>query len=101
MGHKRTLLFSILAILLALTAIGGAVLAQSSTSFDLEWHVIGSGGQPVSSASYVVNSTVGQGVASSPYLMSDNFAISGGYWFGDGITLVHKVYLPLVLRNLP
>jgi len=97
MTQKQTLLTSALALSLLILSIGGVALAQTSTSFDLEWHVIGGGGQPVASASYVVNSTAGQGAASPPYSVSTHYAVSGGYWFG----VAYSVYLPTLLRNYP
>ncbi len=92
---------SILAALLTVWMVSGVVLAQSSASYNLEWHVIGGGGQPVASASYIVNSTTGQGAASPPYSASSHYAVSGGYWFGGGLPIFHSVYLPLVLKAAP
>lgn len=99
MVHKKALLLVMLiALVLALVA-GSAVLAQTSPSFNLEWHVIGGGGQPVSSAHYAVNSTAGQGAASPPVSASTHYVVSGGYWYiGGGM---RAIYLPLVLRNAP
>jgi hypothetical protein len=85
-----------LALALALTLVG-SVLAQTSPSYNLEWHVIGGGGQPVGSAHYAVNSTAGQGAASPPCSTSAHYTVSGGYWF----SIVYRVYLPLVLRKYP
>lgn len=99
MNHKQILMFLILAALLAALAVGGTAFAQSSTNYNLEWNVIGGGGQPVTSASFTVRSTAGQGAASPPYSASSNFAVSGGYWFGDGITIRYPLYLPIVLRG--
>jgi len=47
---KRKAVFTalIVAALLAAVVIGGSALAQTSPSYNLEWHVIGGGGQPVS-----------------------------------------------------
>jgi ABC-type glycerol-3-phosphate transport system substrate-binding protein len=92
---KSTILLLALAALLAMLAIGGGVLAQSSASYNLEWHVIGGGGQPVASANYAVNSTVGQGAASPPYSASSSYVVSGGYWFIE----THQIYLPLVTKS--
>jgi hypothetical protein len=96
MKHGRIPLILCLVILLAALVVGGTA-AQTSPSYNLEWHVIGGGGQPVSSAHYAVNSTVGQGAASPPYSASSQYAVSGGYWFGTS----YAVYLPLVLRSYP
>jgi len=60
---------------LCLLAAGGAS-AQSSANYALNWSVVGSGGCEMTSASYAMQSTVGQtaiGVA------SDGYAIEAGY----------------------
>ena len=85
----------ILSVLLAVLVGGGVALAQTSASYNLEWHVIGGGGQPASSAHYAVNSTAGQGAASPPLSTSAHYAVSGGYWYRE----VYAIYLPVVLRN--
>ncbi len=97
---KPKQIFMVLALIALLFAlVAGAVLAQTSASYNLEWHVIGGGGEPVTSANYTVNSTAGQGSASPPYSVSSSYAVSGGYWFGDGITILYSIYLPIVLRG--
>ena len=96
---KKEHAYSILAlvVLLGMLAAGGIALAQTSANYNLEWHVIGGGGQPVTSASYAINSTVGQGAASPPYSASSSYVVSGGYWLSGGL----RVYLPLVMREYP
>ena len=89
-----------LAVLLTTVTVGGAVLAQTSASYNLEWHVIGGGGQPVASTHYLVNSTAGQAAASPPYSFSTHYVVSGGYWFSGGLAL-YWVHLPLVARRFP
>jgi hypothetical protein len=79
----------------AITAVAGIALAQTSANYNLEWHVIGGGGQPVSSASYVVNSTIGQAVASPAYTASLHYRVSGGYW----IPADYGIYLPVVVKG--
>ena len=113
MNRTRTRWLLLAAGLLAVATIGGVILrptapvaAQTSPNYNLEWHVIGGGGQAVSSASYRVNGTVGQAVTSPhppqpQYQASAHFVISQGYWFGDGITIRWPAYLPLVTRNHP
>jgi hypothetical protein len=101
MIRRQTLLVLVLVAFTLSLAVGGAALAQTSASFNLEWHVIGGGGHPVTSASYVVNSTIGQGAASPPFSFCGDYAVSGGYWFGEDIPVISKYYLPLVLRNVP
>ena len=87
----------ILTVVLLLLIAGGAALAQTSPSYNLEWHVIGGGGHAVSSASYVVDSTAGQGAASPAYSTSVSFRVSGGYWFSTA----YFIHLPQVLRASP
>lgn len=92
---QKALALALAALLLISAA--GAVVAQSSANYNLEWHVIGGGG-PVSSASYTVNSTIGQAASSPAYPASSHYAVSRGYWFGDGITIWYPIYLPIVVR---
>jgi len=69
----------VLVWLLCLLAAGGAS-AQASANYALNWSVVGSGGCEIASASYVMQSTVGQtaiGVASNSY------TIEAGYWYRD------------------
>jgi hypothetical protein len=107
MNRKRAVTILALAFVVAALTVGGAIphsatpaAAQISASYNLEWHVIGGGGQPVASASYAINSTAGQGAASQPYSFSSHYVVSGGYWFGDGLTL-HWVHLPVVFKRYP
>jgi hypothetical protein len=72
--------------MLLLLACGAVVLAQTSAGFNLEWHVIGSGGGQSSSASYQVQGTIGQGAASPPTAGSAGFVVSSGYWSGSAGT---------------
>ncbi|MGC9396544.1 MAG: hypothetical protein ACP5J4_17000 [Anaerolineae bacterium] len=97
MTRKQMLLAFVL--LLAALSVSGAALAQTSPNFDLEWHVVAGGGQPVSSANYVVHSTIGQALGASS-LSSANFRLSGGFWPVSGGRYA-TIYLPLVLKNWP
>jgi hypothetical protein len=93
-NHPNKFLIGIALILLL--AAGTAVLAQTSTQFDLRWHVIGSGGGESGSARYRVNGTIGQSVASPPTSGSGGFTVSSGYWFADGSA---TLYLPIVRKD--
>lgn len=97
MKHNRlTMLLTLLSLLLLLI-VAAVVLAQTSTEFHLEWNVIGSGGGESSSASFQVNSTIGQGVGSQPVSNSFSYAASSGYWwFTDN---ERRIYLPLVIKE--
>ena len=99
MSRKAVYLFGALGIILGLLAIGGAVWAQTSASYNLEWHVMGGGGRPIASANYAVNSTAGQGLASPPYSVSGSYVVSAGYWSGHSAAV--SVYLPVVVKGYP
>jgi hypothetical protein len=106
MKAKRFLLPGGLVLLVAILSLGGSALhlaspaaAQTSTSYNLEWHVVGGGGGPLTSTSYAVNSTAGQKAASPPHSESSHYAVSGGYWFGGSLAPTWQVYLPLVFRS--
>lgn len=88
--------FLALGVLLLLLTVGAGVTAQTSAGFDLEWHVIGGGGRESTSASYHINGTIGQSIASQPMTGSAHFTISSGYWFADG---GRTIYLPAILKN--
>jgi hypothetical protein len=94
---KRQRLSALLLFLIVLLglAAGAAGLAQTSAGFNLEWHVLGSGGGQAASASYRVNGTVGQGIASPPYGGSARFSLSSGFWYSDQMHL----YLPVITSN--
>lgn len=63
--------------LLYLLAAGGAS-AQASANYALNWSVVGSGGGEMHSASYAMQSTVGQTAIG---VVSDGYTIESGYWY--------------------
>lgn len=65
-----------LVCLLCLLAAGDAS-AQASANYALNWSVVGSGGGEMTSASYAMQSTVGQ-TAIGP--LGDAYTIEAGYW---------------------
>jgi len=72
---KQTIVI-VLVWLLCLLAAGGAS-AQSSANYALNWSAIGSGGGEIASASYTMQSTVGQTAIG---IASDGYTIEAGYW---------------------
>jgi hypothetical protein len=69
-------------ILVGLICLTCIVCAQISPNFDLSWNVIGGGGGPMSSASYQVDSTVGQIMGVSE---RKNYRLEAGYWYRYGV----------------
>ena len=96
MGHNRLTARVALAAVILLVVGGAVAVAQTSGRFNLEWHVVGSGGGASSSTSYHVNGTIGQGIARPPVAGSASFVVSSGYWFVDVGT---TIYLPTILRS--
>jgi hypothetical protein len=98
MTGKHAVVIVALAAGLVILSIGGAVLAQTSANYNLEWHVVAGGGQPASSARFAVNSTLGQSTAGSNLLHSSRFVVGGGFQSGGG-SISYNLYLPVVVRN--
>ena len=94
MKHNRLAIFLALSALLLLLAVGAVVLAQSSADFNLSKYVIGSGGGETNSASFRVNSTIGQGMTSLQVPTNANFTVQSGYWLGS-----YSVFLPAVVSQ--
>ncbi len=95
MKQKHLALILALVVFFLLTA-GVIVLAQTSASFDLSWHVVGSGGSESSSADYQINGTIGQSLASPQESDSADFVVNSGYWV---VGANRTVYLPVVIKN--
>jgi hypothetical protein len=93
---QRTLILAV--TMLLLLALSTTVLAQTSAGFNLEWHVIGGGGNESSSVDYRVQGTIGQSVTSPPTATSVGFVVTSGYWFG-GAPGGTRVYLPTILKK--
>ena len=96
MKQKYRMQIVALCLLLLLAAVGTAVWAQSSGGFNLEWHVIGGGGQESLSANFRVSGTVGQSLASPPTAASASYRVSSGYWFAETGT---RLYLPVLVME--
>lgn len=89
-------ILALLAALLCGLSLVSAALAQSSTNYDLIWHVIGSGGSGMGSTTYAVEGTIGQALAGRTE--STHYTLAVGYWYPSA---QYTVYLPLVFRNGP
>ena len=80
--NTKSLVTVIISVALLGTAAYTAVRAQSSTSYALDWNVIGSGGDSSQSNSFVMSGTFGQTAASPPESSSASYTVTGGYWAG-------------------
>lgn len=101
--HKR-LLFALLVFAVVLILAGflqnfqdaQAGIQGTSDSYGLNWDVVSSGGNVMTSDSYTFKSTSGQvviGQSSSP-----SFTMHSGYWVAirDAIS---RIFLPLLMRE--
>jgi hypothetical protein len=90
----------VLAGLLALLMVEGITLAQSSTNFDLSWHIFGGGGNVRQAANYQIQDTIGL-AAVVPTAASPNHLIQGGFWYlpiaNSPSSPPTIIYLPLIL----
>jgi hypothetical protein len=95
--NKQMLLIGMVGLLVALL-LASVAFAQTSTNFDLSWHVLAGGGGRADSTHYAMNGTAGQAVVG----FSDNasYGMQSGYWSGTSLP-GYGVYLPLVLRGYP
>jgi len=98
---KRTAILLLLAALLC-GLVAGVAWAMSSPSYAIEWDVIGGGGGPMSSASYEMNSTVGQ--AAIGFKTSSNYQLGSGYWYGVAAPAApappaYNIFLPIITKN--
>jgi hypothetical protein len=91
--NKQSLLIGATGLLVAFL-IAGVALAQTSTTFDLSWHVLAGGGGRADSTHYAVNGTLGQ--AAVGFSDSTSYGLQSGYWqnWPD-----YRIYLPLNLKG--
>ena len=93
-----------LALLLALSSgllLASAAPAQTSTTYDLSWHIAGNGGGEMESTTYLIQGTIGQPLVRQTG--SVHYALTGGYWHSapGGVGWGYTVYLPLLMKSAP
>jgi hypothetical protein len=69
----------LLVLLLLLLLFSPTVQAQEYT---IDWYTIDSGGGMSSNDTYILRGTIGQADASPTALVSEDYALIGGYWHG-------------------
>jgi hypothetical protein len=67
-------------MLVGLLCLSSIAYTQASANHDMSWHVIGGGGCEMTSASYAMQSTVGQTAIGT---LGDGYTIEAGYWYRD------------------
>jgi hypothetical protein len=93
---KPKILLLITAACLSLALLLNAYLAraQTSTTYDLSWNVIGAGGGHATSATYTLDATIGQPV--TDISASTSVSLQSGFWVKFELL---RVFLQLILRN--
>jgi hypothetical protein len=94
----RTKREAILVLIVCLLAVAVPVLAQSSTNYDLWWHVVAGGGGRMESANHTLLGTIGQPEVGP--MASDDYILGSGFWAGGALAgKIYPVYLPIVLEG--
>ena len=97
----RKILLGLLVLLLTTAlavapSVSHAATAASPGSYDLSWWTVNSGGATFSTGgSYSLGGTIGQPDAGTS--SGGTYTLVGGFW-GDIISILHRIYLPLVMR---
>jgi len=66
-------------------AMAGGVLAMSSSSYQLPWEVVSSGGELRDSPSYLLGDTTGQ--LATGLSQSSNYSLEAGFWSGATVAV--------------
>lgn len=93
MSAKGTSL--ILALLLALLVVAGALAAAQANEFRIERWTLDNGGGVSAADPYRIAGTIGQPDASG-VMSGEGYSLTGGYW---GLAPARVIYLPLILRS--
>lgn len=86
----------ILPILLALLLVTGVVLAADGLASPR--YLLSGGGGLVHYGDFAVHGSIGQAVAGR--VENAPFGLGSGFWMG-AVRAEYRIYLPLILRNVP
>jgi len=67
----------------------------SSSSYQLNWDVTGSGGTTMGSASFTMFSTTGQAVTTP--MSGSSYTMKNGFWNGV-FENIYKIFLPVIIK---
>jgi len=100
MSRGKVTLVSILVAAGLLLAVGAGVRALSPANYAVDWELMGGGGEPISSASTVVDGTLGQATIGASH--SARYVQGGGFWYVAAAPVAppeYRVYLPGVWKS--
>jgi hypothetical protein len=89
-------------VLLVLFLCGLLITSTAHTSgsqgYDLSWWTVdGGGGASTIAGGYSLSGSIGQ--PDVGLLAGSDYSLAGGFWGGGKLTIVYKIYLPLVQRD--
>jgi hypothetical protein len=91
--RTKIIVFLVLTLLLALTAVAAAS-SQLASGFSIPWWTVDGGGGVSQGGAYTLSGTTGQADAGNA--SGGTYSLSGGFW---SVTLVRfRNYLPVVRR---
>jgi hypothetical protein len=86
-----------LLVVIVLLRLVATVQAQTGDDYSLNWNTVDGGGEMYSAGgAYTLGGTVGQPDAG--VLEGGTYTLAGGFW--GGASAVHRLYLPLLLRDV-
>jgi len=95
---NRQKMFALCVALFCGLVVAGGVLAMPTASYDLSWWTVdGGGGVLGSEGGYALSGSIGQ--PDVGLLAGGDYSLAGGFWGGGKLTVVYKIYLPLVQRD--
>jgi len=78
---------------------GGNRVSSDQAGHDLSWWTVDGGGRGRTvGATYALEGTVGQ--PDADVLVSQNYALAGGFWGSGAGPAENRLFLPLVLRSV-
>jgi hypothetical protein len=75
--------------------LSSQVIAMESDRYAIKWDVMAGGNLTTQSASYAIDSSIGQSVVG--FETSSSYQMGSGYWYGA--RRQYTIYLPVILRS--
>jgi hypothetical protein len=92
---KKWVIWTLVLLLVLITA--AAVLAQTSDSFDLGWHLLSGGGGTRQSASFRLDDVLGQWADGRTASVARQ--VDPGYWPAGPADMAQHIFLPVVAHH--
>jgi len=95
---RKRLILATLALLATLLVVTGVLAAGQVIQRTV---IASAGGDLATGGGYVLNGTLGEGVASNGTIgLGASYGLGSGFWAGGGVVTVgSRIYLPVVMRD--